>query len=130
MHHPNFIDKIKLLLNSRYLYPEELCQPTSNLNVAIVHRVSNSSHWKIMDYITLKKGSIIKFLGSAKQFKFTGDLLPTHSLFEAMNISSDKLTGLGDILALTPTDRQFLTKAPEILPQNSNQPTYYTAENQ
>jgi hypothetical protein len=130
MNRPTFVDKINLKLNPRYLYPGQLTQPLSNLNVALVHKVSSAAYWKIMDYITIQKGSILKYLGSGKQLKLSGDLLPSHFLFEVIDATSDRHTGVGDIVALTPDDRKALTPAvPPSLPQDHT-PTYFTAENQ
>lgn len=130
MEHPTFLDKIKLKFNRYYLYPGQLTQPVSNLSAALVHKVYAPSHWKIMDYISLKKGSILKYLGSGKDFKSTGDLLPTHSLFEIVEVTSDRHTGIGDIIALTPADRKFLTHAAFYPGSDQQSPTYFTAENQ
>jgi len=130
MDHPNIIDKLLLKINPRYLYPNQLIQTASKLNVALVHKVFTPSHWKIMDYVTLNKGSALKFLGTGKNFKLTGDLLPTHSLFEIVDVTSERHMGAGDIVALTPSDRKFLTPAPANLVPSEHLPTYFTAENQ
>lgn len=77
-----------------------------------------------MDYLYLKKGSCLKYLGLAKDLKFTGDVDPAHSVFEAvsplfesrdpsanpMNLTTH--LAIGDIVAVVPSDRRFIAPAP------------------
>jgi len=124
--HPNRLDKIKLRLDRNYLYPGQLCQTIAKVNAGIVHKIpSVEPYWKIMDYIYLKPGSTLKFLGLAKDLKFTGDVLPVHSVFETVSpliyddIISENISGsrphlgAGDIVIFIPQDRQFISAAPQ-----------------
>lgn len=132
MSDPGLLDKIKARIFPNYLYPGQFCQPTSNLKVAIIHKVStgrNGPHqWNIMDYITIEKGSLLKYLGTGSKFKIGGTLPPSYSLFETVDISADRLSGTGDVVALSPQERKFVVVAPQVMPSDAKLPTYFTAE--
>jgi hypothetical protein len=130
MSHPNLVDKIKAKLNHHFLFPGEMCQPTSNISVALIHKISPQSSWTIVDYIKLKKGSLLKYLGTGKDFKLSGDLLTTYSLFEMIDVSADRQIGTGDIVALTPSERPFLAKAAPTSASDAKLPVYFSASDE
>jgi hypothetical protein len=95
--------------------------------VGIVHKIpQNPPYWKIMDYVFLLKGSLLKYLGLARDHHVEGDVLPMYSLFElvkpVMDDSMDKEVhhaSPGDLVCVTPFDRKFIYPAPEVLPNDS-----------
>jgi hypothetical protein len=117
--HPNILDKIYLKIYPGYLYSGQLCQCLSTINVGIIHKLPDStSVWKIMDYLYLKKGSLLKFLGLAKKLRISEDIQPLYSILESVSPqvdetkSADKHLSPGDLIIITPIDRQFITPAP------------------
>ncbi len=132
--HPRWLNRIVTFVNHNHLFVGQLYQPVANLNVAIVHKVSDtrggSSHWQIMDYLFIKRGSLLKFLGTGKQFRVSGDLLPTHLLFELVDVSTDRQIGVGDIIALTERDRKLVTPAAPVSASDAKLPSYFTADDE
>jgi hypothetical protein len=120
LNHPNFFDGLALKFFPGYLYQGQLCQTLATVNVGIIHKLPDiKPFWKIMDYLYLKKGSVMRYLGKAGSLDVVGDVLPAYSVFELLQPEVDEkksfgkqLSG-GDWVCLTPFDRQFIAAAPE-----------------
>jgi len=114
--HPNFLDRVALKIYPRYLYPQQPCESVAEINVGILHKLPDiKPYWKIMDFIYLKKGSVLKYLGLAANLNIEGDVQPSYTILETVNPvideqkSLDRHLSAGDLVCLTPFDRQFLT---------------------
>ncbi len=117
--HPNFTDKLKLRFNPRYLYPGQLCQSQATVNAGIIHKLPDiKPFWKTMDYLYLKTGSVFKYHDVAKNLDMTGDFPPNAPILEVVAArvddqkSAGKQSNPGDLICLTPFDRQFITPQP------------------
>jgi hypothetical protein len=117
--HPNFLDRLLLKIYPRYLYPGQTCHTLATVNVGILHKLPDiQPYWKIMDYLYLRKDSVVKYLGLAKHLKFSGDVQPLYTIMELVdphvdeNKSFDKQASPGDLICLTPYDRQFISAIP------------------
>ena len=117
--HPNFLDKFYLKIYPSYLYPGQLCQPLSTINVGILHKLPDiTPTWKIMDYVYLKKETLLKFLGLAKNLHFSDEIQPVFTILELVKPLVDegksfgKHLSPGDVVTLTPFDRKFIIAAP------------------
>jgi len=134
--HPDFWDKLSVKIYSRYLYRTQLCQTLATVNIGLIHKLPEvKPYWKIMDFLYLKKDSTMRFLGLAKNLKFSGDVKPSDSIFELVNPiideskSADKHVSGGDVVCITPFDRKFITASPNKDLQNTTR-LYYTAADQ
>jgi len=135
MNHPNFIDRLSVKIWPRYLFPGQLASTTGKIQIGIVHKLPQAKpYWKIMDYVLLEKGSILRFRGLAKNLNLTGDVEPIFSVFDLVSVKpvydvaeQGKHITPGDMVIVLPVDRQFIYPAPE---QQSahHDPLYYTAE--
>ena len=126
MQHPNFLDKLRLKYNPHYLYPGQYGVTAASVSTGVIHRIPSAriTFWKTMDYVTLKKGSIVQFVDYVRRLKIEGDLLPYDSLFiliqpvvEVSNLPSGHHLSVGDNLRVSVSDRQFIypSPAPEML---------------
>lgn len=114
--HPNILDNLAFKIYPRYLYPGQECETVTEINVGIIHKLPDSKpFWKIMDYVYIKKGAVMNFLGLAGSLHIEGDILPRNSVMEIISAVSDdkkspgKQLSRGDLVCLTPYDRQFIT---------------------
>jgi hypothetical protein len=112
---PNIFDNLAVKIYPRYLYPGQLCESLAEINVGILHKLPDiKTNWKILDYFYLKKGSLMKFLGLARTLKIVGDIEPQFSIMEMIlpladeSKSFDRQLSKGDLVCLTPYDRQFI----------------------
>jgi hypothetical protein len=117
--HPNYLDKLFVKIYSRYLYPGQACHLLGEVYVGILHRFPNAKEcWKISDYVYLKSNSTMKYLGLATDLGGVTDAHPNDSLFESVNpiLKEDALIpkhiAPGDIILITPTDRQYVAALP------------------
>ncbi|MBI2008385.1 hypothetical protein HYS82_01880 [Candidatus Amesbacteria bacterium] len=110
MHHPNFLDRLRLHSNQHYLYPGQLCHPATHVVVGILHQAPESKTlvWKPIDYRQLKKGSILKFLNYASKMPVSRDISRWDSIMEVVTPVSDFLISSGDIVLVSYPDRQFI----------------------
>jgi len=128
MQHPNFLDRFYLKLNPRYLYSRQLSQLIGRVQIGIVHKLPQTKpFWQQTDTVKLEKGTLLRFLGLARNLHFTGDIDPLASLFEMVrpvpqDPSSSHLTNAGDLICITPLDRKFVYPAPESLLANQSLP--------
>jgi hypothetical protein len=121
--HPNILDNFFLRIYPRYLYPGQLCQSLTTINVGIIHKLPDVTPlWKIMDYLYLKKGSVFKFLGLARNLHIEGEVQPLYSVLQMVSPFVDEKKSFGkhlspgDMITLTPFDRQFIVPAPPATP--------------
>ncbi len=121
--HPNFLDKLYLKIYPKYLYEGQNCQSLAKIYIGIINKVPDiKPYWKIMDYLYLEPKSTFKYLGLARDLKFTGDIHPFDSILETIDpkVKEDPLNpkhaGIGDLVVVTPTDRQFLAALPILTP--------------
>jgi hypothetical protein len=115
--HPNLLDKLAKKIYSGYLYPGQLCQTDATVNVGIIHKLPDiKPFWKIMDYLYVKKGCGMRFLGLARDLNISGDVLPSYSIMELVNPVVDEKKSFGkelnhgDLICITPYDRRFLSE--------------------
>ncbi|HBC72679.1 MAG: hypothetical protein UX91_C0005G0055 [Candidatus Amesbacteria bacterium GW2011_GWB1_47_19] len=123
MLHPDLADKIKARLIPGYLYRGQVCCTLAKVYVGVIHKLPEvKPYWKTMHYIYIQRGSIVKYLGRTKDLDFTGDVMPTDSVFEVVNAivepdpaGIDIHLGTGDTITLPAVDRRFVTPAPQTL---------------
>ncbi|OGD08983.1 hypothetical protein A2397_05820 [Candidatus Amesbacteria bacterium RIFOXYB1_FULL_44_23] len=127
--HPNFLDNLLLKLYPRYIYPGQMCRTLATVNIGVIHKLPDiHPYWKIMDYLYLKKDARLKYLGLARSLKLTGDVQPLYTIMEVVeprvdeNKSFDKQLTPGDLICLTPYDRQF------IVAELANSPSSYSID--
>lgn len=132
--HPTVWDKFVVKVFPRYLYQTQTCLTLATTNIGMIHKVPDiKPYWKIMDYLFLQKDSTLKYLGLAKDIDVAGDVLPNYSVFELIhplvdeNKSPGKHAAGGDIICITPFDRQFIVAAPENHTPSPSEPIYFTA---
>lgn len=113
--HPNLFDKLAVHFSPYYLYPGQLCQSQGTINAGVIHKLPDiKPFWKSMDYLYLKPGSVFKYHGLAKDLSMSGDFSPKSPIFEIVSAKIDdqksfgKQTNPGDLIFLTPFDRQFV----------------------
>ena len=72
-----------------------------------------------MDYVYLKKETILKFLGLAKKLHFSDEIQPVFTILELVKPDVDESKSFGkhlspgDVITLTPFDRKFIIAAPQ-----------------
>jgi len=113
--HPNFFDRLAVKIYPRYLYAGQICQSISPINIGMIHRLPDiRPRWKVVDYLYLKKGSTMKYLGLAKSLKIEGEITPMSTILELINPDVDeskspgKHISPGDLITISQYDRQFL----------------------
>lgn len=116
--HPNILDQIAVKIYPRYLYPGQFCQTAATTNVGIIHKVPDiHNSWKVMDYLYLKKGSFMRYLGLAKNVKVMGEIEPMSTILELIDpeVEDSKSPGKHvsprDLVCVSPFDRQFIMAA-------------------
>lgn len=108
-------DRLILRFFPNFLYRGKKLQNVADTPVALLHQTTPQTKiWKFMDYLTLKKASILKYLGTIKQLKMIGELNPGNLVFEIISGGSDRTVSPGDIIMLEKKDLSLLAEAPQI----------------
>ena len=115
MQHPNLWDKLALHIYPRYLYPGQPANTVAKTNVNVVHKLPAATPvWRTTNSVNLPSGSILKFLGLAKNHKFLIDVEPMYSLFEIIHTANspdsslEHQVSIGDFVCVSPLERKFI----------------------
>jgi len=71
-----------------------------------------------MDFVYLKKESVFRFLGLAKNLRISDEVQPVFTILELVKPAVDETKSFGkhlsqgDLITLTPFDRKFIIAAP------------------
>lgn len=120
--HPNFLDRIAARIYPRYLYPGQEAQVVVKIGVGVMGRVPGNTKgiaWstkgnavKIMNSSRLQPGSIVKFLGLARDLKFLSKEERMYSIFEVVkpveDLEAEREVAIRDVVAVTPVERMWV----------------------